>query len=488
MEVEAIHENEKLEPNKGNGIRQAGVLEMSSEGPSSQDPPNEILAQKGDIIPSSQDVLNEIMGQKRDIVMKDASNSRRKLLVLDINGLLADIVEPIPRGNETFLRVGRKAVFKRPHCEDFMLFCLERFDVGIWSSRTKKNVDSILARLLGYDIRFQLKFCWGQSNCNVTNFKTRESGNKFLMYKEIKKLSAIGGYDESNTLLVDDTPYKAYKNPPNTTIFPNTYNYKNLEDDSLGPEGDLRVYLEGLALAKNVQEYVKNHPFGQRPIISQHIVVPKPIRYDVVWRNCALIFVRKTNQLKLLEFYDDKRGRVEAYMQTIGSRTWRSIDKVPCQYYGRVLPVLLNGQYHWLDCKEMIINSLDAEKEVFRVIHTPPSFKNCVESNLGLLDGCLCLSLTKREYCERSTEVWVMNIYGITDSWIKIFVITIPQLGLLTCLKNGEFLMLAQSCVYGVPVEKTNSAMICYNPHSRHSRYITSHNIDETLRRLRMFS
>ncbi|KAK1352951.1 ubiquitin-like domain-containing CTD phosphatase 1 [Heracleum sosnowskyi] len=274
MEVEAIHENEKLEPNKGKGIRQARVLDMSSEGPSSQDPPNEILAQKGDIIPSSQDALNEIMGQKRDIVMKDASNSRRKLLVLDINGLLADIVEPIPRGNETFLRVGRKAVFKRLHCEDFMLFCLERFDVGTWSSRTKENVESILARLLGYDIRFQLKFCWSQSNCTVTNFKTRESGNKFVMYKEIKKLSAIGGYDESNTLLVDDTPYKAYKNPisylhPNTTIFPNTYNYKNLEDDSLGPEGDLRVYLEGLALAENVQEYVKNHPFGQRPIISK---------------------------------------------------------------------------------------------------------------------------------------------------------------------------------------------------------------------------
>ncbi|KAK1400639.1 hypothetical protein POM88_000244 [Heracleum sosnowskyi] len=56
---------------------------------------------------------------------------------------------------------------------------------------------------------------------------------------------------------------------PNTTIFSNTYNYKNLEDDSLGPEGDLRVYLEGLALAENVQEYVKNHPFGQRPIITQ---------------------------------------------------------------------------------------------------------------------------------------------------------------------------------------------------------------------------
>lgn len=225
------------------------------------------------------------------------------------------------------------------------------------------------------------------------------------------------------------------------------------------------------------------------PITGQHIVVPKPVRYDVVWRNCALIFVRKTNQLKLLEFYDDKRddderGRVEAYMQTIGTKTWRRIDKVPCQDYGRVHPVLLNGQYHWLDCDEMIINSLDAEEEVFHVIHTPPSFKDRKLSNLGLLDGCLCIA--KLDDWQGYSEIWVMNIYGIQDSWTKIFVVSISDLGPLTYLKNGEVLMLVQSYVYGILNE--NSAMVCYNTHSRHSRYITSNTPDEALRRLRMFS
>lgn len=32
------------------------------------------------------------------------------------------------------------------------------------------------------------------------------------------------------------------------------------------PGGDLRVYLEGLAGAENVQEYVRRNPFGQRAI------------------------------------------------------------------------------------------------------------------------------------------------------------------------------------------------------------------------------
>jgi len=33
-----------------------------------------------------------------------------------------------------------------------------------------------------------------------------------------------------------------------------------------GPGGDLRVYLEGLAMAENVKTYVSENPFGQRPI------------------------------------------------------------------------------------------------------------------------------------------------------------------------------------------------------------------------------
>lgn len=33
-----------------------------------------------------------------------------------------------------------------------------------------------------------------------------------------------------------------------------------------GAGGDLRVYLEELAAADNVQEFVEHHPFGQRAI------------------------------------------------------------------------------------------------------------------------------------------------------------------------------------------------------------------------------
>lgn len=36
-----------------------------------------------------------------------------------------------------------------------------------------------------------------------------------------------------------------------------------------GPGGRLRTYLEKLATAENIQEFVDQHPFGQRPITER---------------------------------------------------------------------------------------------------------------------------------------------------------------------------------------------------------------------------
>lgn len=37
-----------------------------------------------------------------------------------------------------------------------------------------------------------------------------------------------------------------------------------------GPEGELRLYLDGLADAEDIPSYLKNHPFGQSPITHDH--------------------------------------------------------------------------------------------------------------------------------------------------------------------------------------------------------------------------
>ncbi|KAL6133560.1 hypothetical protein ACLB2K_065795 [Fragaria x ananassa] len=55
----------------------------------------------------------------------------------------------IPRDRASDGRCGNHLVHKRPFSEEFMLFCLESFEVGIWTSALEKNVDGVLDCVIG---------------------------------------------------------------------------------------------------------------------------------------------------------------------------------------------------------------------------------------------------------------------------------------------------------------------------------------------------
>ncbi|CAN8265874.1 unnamed protein product [Cochlearia groenlandica] len=198
---------------------------------------------------------------------------KKKLIVLDLNGLLADIVS-LPVEYKADINIGRRAIFKRPFCEDFLKFCFDKFDVGIWSSRKQNNVERITDFLLG-DMKNKLLFCWDMSYCATTTVGSLENRHKFVVFKDLNKLWEkhepklpwkLGAYNETNTVLLDDSPYKALLNPPYTAIFPHSYNHQNKTDTSLSESGDLRLHLEKLVEAENVQEFIKKNPFGQEAI------------------------------------------------------------------------------------------------------------------------------------------------------------------------------------------------------------------------------
>ncbi|XP_011650222.1 uncharacterized protein LOC101203219 isoform X1 [Cucumis sativus] len=148
-------------------------------------------------------------------------STTKKLLVLDVNGLLADFICYVPPGYKPDIIIRQKAVFKRPFCDDFIKFCFERFEVGVWSSRTRRNVDMVIDFLMR-DYREKLLFCWDQSHCTDTTFSTVENKHKPLVLKEIKKLWKYlkpREFNASNTLLLDDSPHKALCNPDREAIF-----------------------------------------------------------------------------------------------------------------------------------------------------------------------------------------------------------------------------------------------------------------------------
>ncbi|CAH9084399.1 unnamed protein product [Cuscuta europaea] len=171
-------------------------------------------------------------------------SSRKKLLILDVNGLLAAVDRVPAAGRVSY------SVTKRPYCDDFLHFCFERFDVAIWSSRIKKkNLDPIVDNMFG-ELKDKLVFCWDMSYCTRTKFKTLEDKYKPIVFKELCKVWDTGFpyqpwpkgyYNESNTLLWDDSPYKALLNPIHTSIFPSTYKSTIPDDKSLGELTNYRV-------------------------------------------------------------------------------------------------------------------------------------------------------------------------------------------------------------------------------------------------------
>ncbi|KAL2327620.1 hypothetical protein Fmac_021047 [Flemingia macrophylla] len=165
-----------------------------------------------------------------------AGNSKKnKLLILDVNGLLVDFVNV----NDT------RITYRQDPEPDFFLKGKKSttallFHVGVWSSTSKGNVDEAITFLMGNSAS-KLLFCWNQSHCTRTRFTTVENKENPLVLKELRKLWEKedpdlpwekGEFNESNTLLLDDSPYKALLNPKHTAIFPCSYRYYHTRDSN----------------------------------------------------------------------------------------------------------------------------------------------------------------------------------------------------------------------------------------------------------------
>ncbi|XP_004143298.2 uncharacterized protein LOC101207591 [Cucumis sativus] len=217
--------------------------------------------------------------------MKNLSlGPKKKLLIMGIGGFLCHRVcyrygrQKIPTHRLPDASYGSFYVYKRPFCEDFMKFCLERFEVGIWSSAKEWYLDSALDSIM-HGLRSRLLFAWDQGECTKTCFFDLENKSKPIFLKELKKVWEGNGvgilrsstqFCSSNTLLIDNEPYKVLLNPPNTAIFPNEYKADDTNDDALGAGSELRRFLEKVADAKDVSNFIKHNPFGNPPISPHH--------------------------------------------------------------------------------------------------------------------------------------------------------------------------------------------------------------------------
>ena len=177
--------------------------------------------------------------------------SQIKLVVLDIDSVLIDSIEKhkaerIKTNPSALWRHGNKdwAIYARPYLYSFLDYCARKFDhVAIWTKADKFWANNVINFILPKD--YKLAFVWTHKHADD--------------YKRLKKVWNTFGdtlkCDETNTLIIEDTPENCFKNWGNAIIV-NPFLIEYDEDDVTFPL--LCDYLNVLRKQKNIVDIDKS--------------------------------------------------------------------------------------------------------------------------------------------------------------------------------------------------------------------------------------
>ncbi|KAK1971336.1 phosphoprotein phosphatase [Colletotrichum sublineola] len=198
------------------------------------------------------------------------------LVVMDLNGTL--LHRPNRRQATSFV--------ERPHARRFLQYCLDTFHVVIWSSARPGNVQSMCDQLLlappgggaggggqgdrgAY--RRRVLAVWGRDRFGLSDadYKLRVQVYKRLdmVWRETDVQAAHpdaaygGRWDQSNTVLVDDSFEKARSEPYNLLQIPEFFGNAN-EPGYVVPQ--VHDYLNSLCYQSDVSAYMRENPFTVR--------------------------------------------------------------------------------------------------------------------------------------------------------------------------------------------------------------------------------
>ena len=165
--------------------------------------------------------------------------SKKYLIMLDLNGILIDRKYGKElKANNKCSKVGNFLVWKRPFLDEFIDFLFEHYDVAIWSSVKLWNIQQLVAFIFG-DKERKLKLIWSQDQCEAVENPNINS-KKPLFLKNLSYLwEMFPQYDQTNTLLIDDSDDKSKNNDPQNHYNPGTWTH-DMKDESLAVGGDIR--------------------------------------------------------------------------------------------------------------------------------------------------------------------------------------------------------------------------------------------------------
>ena len=166
--------------------------------------------------------------------------------------------------NKCFIETRYKTTFlyrPQPGLHNFMWNIFSLFDVAIFTCAGRPKGQKMINMLFNKEEQEKFKYIFYQEDTQATTIYRTDVMDReaFVLFKDCRNVWAKLGdqYDEGNTLLIDDSPTKAFVNPAWTALFPDPFKYDDTEDSFL--MNILLPYLWGLEGAYDVSCYLLNH-------------------------------------------------------------------------------------------------------------------------------------------------------------------------------------------------------------------------------------
>jgi hypothetical protein len=180
------------------------------------------------------------------------------LLVIDLNGTL--LHRPSKKRPQRYVA--------RPNVKKFLHYITKAFPIVVWSSARPLNVQAMCDKLFKQHDRSSLVTVWGRDKFRLTD---EQYNAKIQVYKDLElvwkdpKIAASHpeaangkGWNQSNTVLLDDSKLKASAQPFNILEVPE-FNGKETEEES--PLQAIIGYLECMRWQEDVSAYMREKPF-----------------------------------------------------------------------------------------------------------------------------------------------------------------------------------------------------------------------------------
>ncbi|RDW89376.1 hypothetical protein BP6252_01408 [Coleophoma cylindrospora] len=184
-------------------------------------------------------------------------NPRYIMVIIDLNGTILHR----PSRNPT-------KFIERPNARRFLKYCVDTFTVVIWSSAREENVESMCKAFLTGELKDRVLACWGRDKFDLT---PADYNARVQCYKRLTKLwnhedimrshpnfQSGGRWDQTNTVLIDDSMEKARSEPFNLVQLPEFSGNEN-EPGNILPQ--VHDYINWLSCHNDVSSCIKAKPF-----------------------------------------------------------------------------------------------------------------------------------------------------------------------------------------------------------------------------------